>query len=49
MHGVVLTLNHLLSYIAVGGHRTGSNNSRAEDFLRRETNKTEDNTHIPGI
>ena len=40
---VVLTLlTH--RYEAVRGHRTGSNNSGAEDYLRRETNKAEDNT-----
>ena len=41
---VVLTLTH--GYNAVRGHRTGSNNSGAEDyFRRRKTNKnTEDNT-----
>ena len=41
---VVLTLlTH--RYEAVRGHRTGSNNSGAEDYLRRKTHKTEDNTH----
>ena len=40
---VVLTLNHL--YNAVGDHRTGSNNSGAEYYLRREMKKTADNTH----
>ena len=39
---VVLTLTHGCN--AVRGHRTGSNNSGAEDYLRRETNKAEDNT-----
>ena len=41
---VVLTLTH--RYNVVRGHRTGSNNSGAEDyFRRRKTNKnTEDNT-----
>ena len=34
---VVLTLTH--GYNAVRGHRTGSNNSGAEDYLRRKTNK----------
>ena len=34
---VVLTLTH--RYNAVRGHRTGSNNSGAEDYLRRKTNK----------
>ena len=33
---VVLTLSH--RYNAVRGHRTGSNNSGAEDYLRRKTN-----------
>ena len=42
---VVLTLTHH-GYNAVRGHRTGSNNSGAEDDLRRKTNKkTEYNTH----
>ena len=42
---VVLTLSH--GYNAVRGHRTGSNNSGAEDYLRRKTNKKQhqDNTH----
>ena len=39
---IVLTLSH--RYNAVRGHRTGSNNSGAEDYLRRITNKTENNT-----
>ena len=34
---VVLTLTH--RYNAVRGHRPGSNNSGAEDYLRRKTNK----------
>ena len=34
---VVLTLTH--RYNAVRGHRTGSNNSGAEDYLRRKINK----------
>ena len=34
---VVLILTHLLN--AVSSHRTGSNNSGAEDYLRRKTNK----------
>ena len=34
---VVLTLTH--RYNAVRGHRTGSNNSGAEDYLRRKTKK----------
>ena len=34
---VVLTLTH--GYNAVRGHRTGSNNSGAENYLRRKTNK----------
>ena len=34
---VVLTLTH--RYNAVRGHRTGSNNSGAEDYLRRKTNR----------
>ena len=34
---VVLTLTH--GYNAVRGHRTGSNNSGAEDYLRRKHNK----------
>ena len=34
---VVLTLTH--RYNAVRGHRTGSNNSGAENYLRRKTNK----------
>ena len=38
MHVVVLTLTH--RYNAVRGHRTGSNNSGAEDYLKREENKT---------
>ena len=37
VHSVVLTLTH--GYNAVRGHRTGSNNSGAEDDLRRKTNK----------
>ena len=36
----VFTLNY--GYNAVRGHRTGSNNSGAEDYLRRNTNKTKD-------
>ena len=34
---VALILSH--RYNAVRGHRTGSNNSGAEDYLRRKTNK----------
>ena len=34
---VVLTLTH--RYNAVRGHRTGSNSSGAENYLRRKTNK----------
>ena len=34
---VVLRLTHRCN--AVRGHRTGSNNSGAEDYLRRKTNK----------
>ena len=34
---VVLALTH--GYNAVRGHRTDSNNSGAENYLRRETNK----------
>ena len=34
---VVLTLTH--RYNVVRGHRTGSNNSGAEDYLRRKHNK----------
>ena len=34
---VVLTVTH--GYNAGRGHRTGSNNSGAEDYLRRKTNK----------
>ena len=34
---VVLTLTH--RYNAVRGHRTGSNNSGPENYLRRKTNK----------
>ena len=34
---VVLTLTHRCN--AVRGHRTGSNNSGAEAYLRRKTNK----------
>ena len=34
---VVLTVTH--GYNAVRGHRTGSNNSGAEDYLRRKENK----------
>ena len=41
---VVITLTHRYNK-AVRGHRTGSNNSGAEDYLRRKTNKTEDKTH----
>ena len=37
-----LTLTH--RYNAVRGHITGSNNPGAEDYLRRKTNKTVDNT-----
>ena len=40
---VALTLTH--RYNAVRGHRTGSHNSGAEDYLRRKQIKTEDNTH----
>ena len=39
---VVLTLTH--RYNAVRCHRTGSNNSGAEDYLRKK-NKKEDKTH----
>ena len=40
---VVLTLIH--RYNAVRGHRTGSNNSGAEDYRRRKTNTgTDDHT-----
>ena len=43
MHGyvvlVVLVLALTHGYNAVRGHRTGSNNSGAEDYLRRKTNK----------
>ena len=35
---VVLTLTHCYKN-AVRGHRTGSNSSGAEDYLRRKTNK----------
>ena len=38
---VVLTLTH--RHNAVRGHRTGSNNSGVEDYLRRKNHKTEDN------
>ena len=42
--GVVLTLTH--QYDAVRGHRTGSNNSGAEDYLKKKNEqKTEDDTH----
>ena len=34
---VVLTLTH--GYNAVRGHKSGSSNSGAEDYLRRKTNK----------
>ena len=34
---VVLALTH--GYNAVRGHRTGSNNAGAEDYLRRKTTK----------
>ena len=34
---VVLTLTH--GYNAVRGHKTGSNNSGAKNYLRRKTNK----------
>ena len=34
---VILTLTHRCN--AVRGHRTGSNNSGAENYLRRKTNK----------
>ena len=34
---VFLTLTH--RYNAVRGHRTGSNNSGAEDYVSRKTNK----------
>ena len=40
---VVLTLTH--GYNAARGHRKGSNKSGAEDYLRRKTSKTEENTH----
>ena len=36
---VVLTLSH--GYNAVRGHRTGSNNSGMENYLRRKTNTPE--------
>ena len=37
---VGLTLTHH-DYNAVRGHRKGTNNSGAEDYFRKETNKTE--------
>ena len=40
---VVLTLTH--RYNAVRGRRTGSNNSGAEDYLRRKTNKKQKIIH----
>ena len=40
---VVVTLTH--RYNAVRGHRTGSNNSRAEDYLRGKTNKKQKIIH----
>ena len=43
---VVLTITH--GYNAVRGHRTGSNNSVVEDYLRRKTTKTEDKTGANG-
>ena len=32
-------------YNAVGGHRSGSNNSGAEDYLGRKTIQTADDAH----
>ena len=48
VHTVVLTLTH--GYNAVRGHRTGSNNSGAEDYPRRRktitmVKNTGDDTH----
>ena len=40
---VVLTLTH--RYNAVRGHRTGSDNSEAEDYFRRKTNKKQKIIH----
>ena len=40
---VVLTLTH--RYNAVRGQRTGSNNSGAEDYRRRKTNKKQKIIH----
>ena len=40
---VVLTLTHL--YTAVRGHRTGSSNSRADEYLRRKTYKKQKIIH----
>ena len=40
---IVLTSTH--RHYAVRGHRTGSNTSGVEDYLRRGTNTTEDKTH----
>ena len=40
---VFLTLTH--RYNAVRGHRTGSNNSGAEDYIRRKTNEKQKKIH----
>ena len=40
---VVLILPH--GYNAVRGHRTGSNNSGGEDYLRRKTSKKQKIVH----
>ena len=40
---VVLTLTH--RYNAIRGHRTGSNNSRAEDYLKMKTNEKQKIIH----
>ena len=40
---VVVTLSH--GYNAVRGHRTCSNNSGAEGYLRRKTNKKQKIVH----
>ena len=40
---VVLTLTH--RYNAVRGHMTGSNNSRAEDYLKMKTNEKQKIIH----
>ena len=44
---VVLALTH--RYNAVRGHRTGSNKSGAEDYLRRKTNEKQKTMHTTTV